>query len=184
MVITVVSASEFSAYEPNAATAVIRIYDPIDAWSEDAAAQVVAGWGKILPIAFWDVGRIGMGLIERAMVRLLGRWRGPCLRIGQAMFGDIDIPWRPFLPADARDICAFADGLVESGIRSILVVCHNGRGRGGTVANCLARYLGIEPPPQRGWQRESDLIAATFARLPPKRGEKARHMANMAAFGI
>ena len=184
MIITVVSASEFSAYQPTPSTAVIRIYDPTDAWVEDAAVQAASGWGKVLPMAFWDVGRVGMGIMEHLTVRLLGRWRNVCLAVGNALFGDKDIPWRPFLTADAREICAFGDSLDETNIRNIIVVCHNGRARGGTVATWLARHLGIELTNRGGWQRESESIAATFAKICPKRDKKTRQQPNLAAFGM
>ncbi len=164
MVITIVSASEFDAYVPNAATAVLRIYDPIDEWAGDAARQAAAGWGRFAGLAFWVVGHAGFGVLEAALVRLLGDHRGACLALGQTLFGD-EIPWRPFLPADARDICCFTDSLDSAGIQSVLVVCKNGRTRGGTVGNWIARHLGLDLPPQRGWQRENEEIARTMARV-------------------
>ena len=181
MVVTIVSASEFDAYAPNAATAVLRIYDPIDEWATDAAHQAESGWGRFEALAFWDIGHAGIGLFEGLLVRLFGAHRGACLALGQTLFGD-EIPWRPFLPADARDICAFADGLATAGIQSVLVVCKNGRTRGGTCANWIARYLGLDLPPQNGWQRESDVIARQLARVCRRRRHEQARLPTLATF--
>ncbi len=181
MVVTIVSASEFEAYVPNAATAVLRIYDPIDEWTEDAAAQAASGWGRFQGLAFWDIGHSGIGLMESVVIRLLGRYRGACLAVGRKLFGD-EIPWRPFLAADARDICRFADSLESSGIHSVLVVCRNGRTRGGTCGNWIARYLGLDLPPQDGWQRESEVIVDTLTRVCPRRRPAPAPVPTLATF--
>lgn len=181
MVITIVSAAEFSAFVPNTATAVLRIYDPIDDWMADAAAQAAAGWGRFTGLAFWDVGFAGLSLAERAVIRLLGRHRALCLAVGQKLFGD-EIPWRPFLPADAQSIHGFADGLAASGVQNLMVVCSNGRSRGSTVGAWIARYLGLDLPSQRGWQRESETIAATLARVCPARQNRPAGLPTLATF--
>ncbi|MDA8232211.1 MAG: hypothetical protein M0006_12810 [Magnetospirillum sp.] len=161
MVVTIVTAGEFPSYVPDAATAIVRIYDPVEDWRTDGAGLANAGWGAALPLAFWDVGMTGMGMLETALVRMLGRRRELCLSLGQRLFGD-DIPWRPFLPADACDIRRFADSLAARGVRNVLVVCNNGRARSWTVARWLADHLGAEPPQARGWLRESEWIARTL----------------------
>ncbi len=181
MVITIVSAAEFSAFVPNAATAVLRIYDPVDDWEADSVAQAAAGWGRYTGLAFWDVGFAGLSLAERALIRLLGRHRSLCLTLGQKLFGD-EIPWRPFLPADALDIHGFADGLASAGVQNLMVVCSNGRSRGTTVGTWIARYLGLDRPAQRGWQRESDTIAAILARVCPARQKRPAGVPTLATF--
>jgi hypothetical protein len=181
MVITIVSASEFEAYEPNAATAVLRIYDPIEEWTADAARQAEFGWGRFAALAFWDIGHGGIGLLESVVIRLLGNHRRACLALGQKLFGD-EIPWRPFLAADARDICCFADSLAPAGVQSVLVVCKNGRARGGTVGNWIARYLGLDLPPQNGWQRESEVITRALARVCRQRRQERAPLPTLATF--
>lgn len=181
MVVTIVSASEFDAYVPNAATAVLRIYDPTDDWTADAARQAGAGWGRFLPLAFWDIGHGGIGLLESALIRLLGTRRGTCLALGQKLFGD-EIPWRPFLDADARDICAFADSLASAGVQSVLVVCKNGRSRGDTVANWIALHLGTDLQPKRGWQRQNEVIVHALARICRQRRQDHPRVPTLATF--
>lgn len=182
MVITIVSASEFPSCVPNAATAVLRIYEPIQDWTTDAAEHATDGWGPFLPLAFWDVGKAGLGLFERLVIRLLGRHRSLCLKVGQKLFGD-EIPWRPFLPADACDIRAFTDEVASRGVQGILVVCTNGRARSWTIAKWMAEHLGTEPPSERGWQRENDEIARTLSRVCPLSRLPSRHVTPRAAFG-
>ncbi|MEW5727963.1 MAG: hypothetical protein AB1918_09075 [Pseudomonadota bacterium] len=168
MIITVVRSAEFSLYAPTRDAAVLRIHDPVEDWAPEADRLKAAGWGATLSLAFWDVGVQGMSLGESLVARLLGRWRGLALRLGDRFFpmGD-DIPWRPFLAADARDIAAFADALPDRGIRHLMVVCGNGRARSWTVAKWLSRRLSASLTAAHGWERESAAIARTLARVPP-----------------
>lgn len=167
MIITVVRSAEFSLYAPTRDAAVLRIHDPVEDWAPEADRLKGAGWGATLSLAFWDVGVQGMSLGEGMLVRLVGRWRGLALRLGERFFpmGD-GIPWRPFLAADARDIAAFADGLEARGIRHLMVVCGNGRARSWTVAKWLSRRLSASLTAAHGWERESAAIARTLARVP------------------
>lgn len=169
MIITVVSRADFSGYAPSRSAAVLRIYDPHEDWSGDAARLSVAGWGACLPLSFWDVGFQGMKPGEALLARLLGRWRGICVRLGQRLYGCDDIPWRPFLAADARAIARFGDSLADRGIRHLMVVCGNGRARSWTIAQFLARRLHADLTASRGWQRESSAIARLLARVPPRK---------------
>lgn len=166
MDITVVSRADFESYGPSRATAVLRIYEPIDDYADDARQLAQSGWGDAVALSFWDVGVNGMRLAETLVARLLGRWRRPCLALGRRVssLGD-DIPWRPFVAADARDIARFADGLADKGIRHVLVVCGNGRSRSYTIARWLSQRLGAGLTASRGWERESPAIAAVLRRV-------------------
>ncbi len=170
MIITVVRLTDFGLYAPSRDAAVLRIHDPIEDWAMDAQRLSTAGWGSTLSLAFWDVGVQGMSLGESLLVRLLGRWRGLAVRLGNRFFpmGD-DIQWRPFLAADANDIARFADMLEGRGVRHLLVVCGNGRARSWTIAKWLSRRLSASLADSHGWQRESAAIAKTLARVPPPR---------------
>jgi len=167
MSVIVVSASEFPTFVPDPATAVLRIYDPVDDWRRDAGHQATLGWGRFLPLDFWDAGRFGPSWIERMLVAVFGHNRRLCLGLARRLFGDA-VPWRPFLPADADDIVRFADGLATGGIRDVVVVCGNGRARSWTVACWIARHLGLEKPLARGWQRSCPHIARMLDRTGSK----------------
>ena len=177
MIITVVGKFDFDAHVPRPSAAVLRIYDPNEDWSGDASQLAVAGWGEVLALSFWDVGVQGMRPAEALVARLLGRWRRLCLAVGAKLFGDAEVPWRPFLSADARDIARFAGGLEAAGVRHLLVVCGNGRARSLTIAKWLAARLGADLAPAHGWQRESDAIAKVLRRVPaPKAARTATSM--------
>lgn len=169
MVITTVARSDFSGFAPNRATAILRIYDPVEDWANDAGELAAGGWGAVLPLAFWDVGRSGLSIGERVLLRVMGHDRQRCLHLGERLFGS-DFPWRPFLAADAAEIRDFADSLAAKGIRSLLVVCGNGRARSWTIARWIACHLDVEMPQGRGWQRESETIAATLTRVAACKG--------------
>lgn len=145
LTVTPIRTGEFAAFAPSPSTAVIRIYDPSDDWAEDAAREQAAGWGAVLPLTFWDMGPAEMGVFGTLLVRLLGGHREACLAVARRVFG-AEGPWRPFLAADARDVVEFADELKRRGMTQVLVVCRNGRGRSGALAQWLARRLGAEPP--------------------------------------
>ncbi|MGE5503513.1 MAG: hypothetical protein ACM31L_03735 [Actinomycetota bacterium] len=163
--ITPLKTAEFAGMVPDATTAVVRIYDPNEEWRTDATAQEQAGWGAFLPLSFWDMDPSAMGMLGGALVHLLGAHRETCLALGRRLFGDDDLPWRPFLPADARDVAAFADQLPGKGIRHVLVVCRNGRGRSGALARWLARRLGAELDQLPGADpRASEFICRTLDR--------------------
>jgi hypothetical protein len=164
MLITVLKTAEFGGFAPNSATAVLRIYDPTDDWAEDAALQGAAGWAAFLPLAFWDMGSADLGLGGRLLVRLLGRWPHLFTELARRFYGE-DIPWRPFLAADAAHIAAFADGLDPALVTQLLVVCRHGRGRSGTIGRWLARRLGATIAAGSGEHRESDAIRRTLDRL-------------------
>ncbi|MGE5547848.1 MAG: hypothetical protein ACM33T_13175 [Solirubrobacterales bacterium] len=167
MIITVVSKHDFDSYAPSRSAAVLRIYDPVEDWAGDADRLAQAGWGDTLSLSFWDVGVQGMRPTEAVLARLLGRWRDLCVSLGNRLFSQHDIPWRPFLSADATDIARFADALPSKGIRHVMVVCGNGRTRSWTVAQFLSRRLGAALTDCRGWQRESDAIADVLSRVSP-----------------
>lgn len=181
MIITVVTKSDFASYVPSPSAAIIRIYDPIENWQEDASRLETAGWGAVHALSFWDVGMQGFKLAEGLVARLLGRWRRLCLAVGGALFGDDDIPWRPFLTADARAIARFADGLEARGVRHLMVVCGNGRARSWTIAKWLSRRLTAQVAASHGWQRESDGIARVLRRVPGRKVPAAAEMAFSAA---
>lgn len=170
MIITVVRKSEIGGYVPSRDAAILRIYDPIEDWEAESGRLADSGWGATLSLAFWDVGVQGMGVAEAAMTRLAGRWRKLALSLGERFFpmGD-DVPWRPFLDADARDIARFADGLEAKGVRHLMVVCGNGRARSWTVAKWLSKRLSASLADSHGWQRESSAITKVLARVPAPR---------------
>lgn len=181
MIITVVTKTDFASHVPSASAAIIRIYDPVENWSDDASRLAIAGWGAVYSLSFWDVGMQGFKLAEGLVARLLGRWRNLCLSVGRRLFGDDEIPWRPFLTADARAIAHFADGLEAKGIRHLVVVCGNGRARSWTIAKWLATRLGAQAAAARGWQRESDGIARVLRRVPARKPAPANELALSAA---
>lgn len=181
MIITVVTKFDFANYVPSASAAVLRIYDPVENWFNDAELLGSAGWGATLALSFWDVGLQGFKPTEGLFARLFGRWRGLCVTLGNRLFGETDIPWRPFLAADAHDIARFGDQLDAHGIRHLIVVCGNGRARSWTIAKWLAARLSAQVAPARGWQRESDGIARVLKRVPARTPENAAGMALSAA---
>ena len=137
MIVSAITTGEFQGRVPQANTAVLRIWDPLDQRQSLAGL----GWGDALSLAFWDMDASALGVRGRMVVRLWGRNRALFESLASRLFGN-DIPWRPFIAADAVDIAAFADGLAEKGISELLVVCRNGRGRSGTVGRWIARRLG------------------------------------------
>lgn len=169
MIITVVRKFDFTSYAPTASAAVIRIYDPVEDWFDDASQLSVAGWGDVLSLSFWDVGVQGMRPGEGLLTRLLGHWRTTCLALGTRLFGDPEIPWRPFLAADARDIARFAAALEAKGIRHLMVVCGNGRARSWTIAKWLSHRLSASLTASHGWQHESLAILEVLKRVRPTR---------------
>ncbi|RAU21342.1 hypothetical protein CU669_14330 [Paramagnetospirillum kuznetsovii] len=158
MIVTAITNGEFQGMAPRADAAVLRILDPID--SRDALEQ---GWGDTLSQAFWDMDSSALGVRGRLVVRLWGRHRAWFESLAGRLFGS-DIPWRPFIAADAVEITAFADGLAEKGVRELLVVCRNGRGRSGTVGRWIARRLGAAFH-TNGDDRESGHIRETLDRV-------------------
>ncbi|MBV5323758.1 MAG: hypothetical protein J0626_00020, partial [Rhodospirillaceae bacterium] len=99
----------------------------------------------------------------RLVARLWGRNRALFESLAGRLFGN-DIPWRPFIAADAVDIATFADGLADKGITELLVVCRNGRGRSGTVGRWIARRLGATFETS-GDDRDSGYIRETLDRV-------------------
>jgi hypothetical protein len=171
MRVIVVGASAFPTFIADRATAVVRIYDPVEDWHRDAAHQAGRGWGRFLPLEFWDASRFAPGRAERLILALLGHHRPLCLAAGRRLFGARG-PWRPFLAADADDIVAFADGLEAAGIRDIVVVCSNGRARSWTVGCWIARHLGLDLPATQGWQHACPHIERMLDRVGgPPHGE-------------
>jgi predicted protein tyrosine phosphatase len=165
LTVTPLKTTEFDGFAPEPTTAVVRIYDPNEDWRADAAEQKAAGWAAVLPLSFWDMEPSAMGMLGGALVHLLGAHRETCLALGRRLFGDDDLPWRPFLPADARDVAAFADSLAGTSVRHILVVCRNGRGRSGALARWLARRLGADLACRpEGEPRGGDFISRTLER--------------------
>lgn len=162
MIITPIRTAEYAGFAPLPGTAVIRIYDPSEEWRADAAQQRDAGWGAFLPLAFWDLGEADMGLLERLLVRLLGASRDACLAAGQRLFGIDEIPWRPFLTADAVEVAHFADGLAQAGITHLMVVCRNGKGRSGTISRWLSKRTGATLATHGADQGDSEFIRETL----------------------
>lgn len=158
MIVSAIRMGEFEAMAPRGDMAVLRILDPID----DRVAPA-PGWGDSLSLAFWDMDAAALGVRGRLVTRLWGRNRALFESLAGRLFGN-DIPWRPFIAADAADIAAFADGLAAQGIRELLVVCRNGRGRSGTVGRWVARRLGIRFQTS-GDDRESGHIRDTLDRV-------------------
>lgn len=140
MLVSPFKVGEFDGMAPRADAAVLRICDPTDDWKAEGRGLAQAGWGASLTCAFWDMDASALGVKGRLITRLWGRNRALFEALAGRLFGS-DIPWRPFIAADAAAIAAFADGLADKGIREVLVVCRNGRGRSGTVGRWLARRL-------------------------------------------
>jgi hypothetical protein len=163
MLVSAVRIGEFEGMAPRADAAVLRIADPTDDWKAEAARLARAGWGATLTQAFWDMDSSALGVKGHLITRLWGRHRAVFEALAGRLFGT-DIPWRPFIAADAQDIAAFADMLPEKGIREILVVCRNGRGRSGTVGRWIARRLGARFG-TTGDERESGHIRDTLDRV-------------------
>jgi hypothetical protein len=158
MIVSAITSAEFRGMASTPDRAVLRILDPID--PPDALDE---GWGAALSLAFWDMDSSALGFKGRLAVRLWGRHRALFESLAGRLFGN-DIPWRPFIAADALDIAVFADGLEAKGIRELLVVCRNGRGRSGTVGRWIARRLG-RAFSTSGDDRESGHIRETLDRV-------------------
>lgn len=163
MLVSAFRVVEFEGMAPRADAAVLRICDPTDQWKAEGRALAGAGWGATLTLAFWDMDSSALGVKGRLITRLWGRNRPIFEALAGRLFGS-DIPWRPFIAADALDIAAFADSLADRGIRELLVVCRNGRGRSGTVGRWVARRLGARFVTS-GDQREADHIRETLDRV-------------------
>jgi hypothetical protein len=159
MIVSTIRTAEFAGLVPRAHMAVLRIWDPTDERAELAGQ----GWGDTLALAFWDMDASALGMRGRLVTRLWGRHRAMFEALAGRLFGN-DIPWRPFIAADAVDIAAFADGLAAKGITELLVVCRNGRGRSGTVGRWIARRLGTRFQ-TTGDDRESAYIRDTLDRV-------------------
>ncbi|OAN51454.1 hypothetical protein A6A04_16030 [Paramagnetospirillum marisnigri] len=170
MIVTAITNGEFQGLAPRADMAVLRIFDPID-----PRESLGEGWGAALGLAFWDMDASALGIKGRLVTRLWGRNRALFESLAGRLFGT-DIPWRPFIAADAADIAAFADGLGDKGVREVLVVCRNGRGRSGTVGRWLARRLGAGFR-SNGDGRESGHIRETLDRV----GGTTQHRLSAAA---
>ena len=159
MIVSAIKTGEFEGRVPLANTAVLRIWDPID----DRASLTGLGWGDRLSLAFWDMDASALGVRGRMVARLWGHNRALFESLAGRLFGN-DIPWRPFIAADAADIAAFADGLADKGITELLVVCRNGRGRSGTVGRWIAHRLGASFETS-GDDRDSGYIRETLDRV-------------------
>ena len=159
MIVSAIKTGEFEGRVPQADTAVLRIWDPIDE-RQPLGGQ---GWGDALAMSFWDMDAVALGVRGRLIARLWGRNRALFESLASRLFGT-DIPWRPFIAADAADIAAFADGLSDKGITELLVVCRNGRGRSGTVGRWIAHRLGVRFE-TTGESRESGYIRETLDRV-------------------
>jgi hypothetical protein len=163
MLVSAVRVGEFEGMAPRADAAVLRIADPTDEWKAEGRRLAQAGWAATLTQAFWDMDSSALGVKGHLITRLWGRNRPVFEALAGRLFGT-DIPWRPFIAADAVDIAAFADAMAEKGIREILVVCRNGRGRSGTVGRWIARRLGATFA-TTGDERESGHIRETLDRV-------------------
>ncbi len=159
MIVSAIKTGEFGGRVPQADTAVLRIWDPTDAREPLGGL----GWGDTLSMAFWDMDASALGVRGRLVARLWGRNRALFESLAGRLFGN-DIPWRPFIAADAADIAAFADGLAAKGVTELLVVCRNGRGRSGTVGRWIARRLGAAFQ-TTGDDRDSGYIRETLDRV-------------------
>lgn len=158
MIVSAIKTGEFEGMVPRSDMAVLRIFDPID-----ERESLGDGWGASLALAFWDMDASALGVRGRLVARLWGRNRALFESLAGRLFGN-DIPWRPFIAADAADMAAFADSLVEKGIHEVLVVCRNGRGRSGTVGRWIARRLGARFQ-TTGDDRDSGYIRETLDRV-------------------
>lgn len=163
MLVSALRTVEFEGMVPSRNTAVLRIGDPTDDWKTEGRRLAQAGWGATLTLAFWDMDSSALGVKGHLITRLWGRHRAVFEALAGRLFGT-DIPWRPFIAADAVAIAAFADSLAEKGIRELLVVCRNGRGRSGTVGSWIARRLGARFS-AGGDQRDADHIRETLDRV-------------------
>jgi len=163
MLVSAFRTGEFDGMAPRHDAAVLRICDPTDAWKAEGRGLAQAGWGATLTLAFWDMDSSALGVKGRLITRLWGRNRALFEALAGRLFGS-DIPWRPFIAADAADIAAFADSLADRGIAEVLVVCRNGRGRSGTVGRWLARRLGARFATS-GDDRDSGYIRETLDRV-------------------
>ncbi|CAA7627831.1 conserved hypothetical protein [Candidatus Terasakiella magnetica] len=163
MIVSAIRSKEFAGLVPDSGIAVLQIFDPTDDWTDETASLAAAGWGASLGLAFWDMDASALGVRGRLVVRLWGRHRALFNALACRMFGN-DIPWQPFIAADAVEIAAFADRLALGGMREVLVVCRNGRGRSGTVGRWIARRLGV-PFQTSGDDREADHIRETLDRI-------------------
>ena len=159
MIVSAIKTGEFEGRVPQANTAVLRIWDPID----ERVSLGGLGWGDVLSQSFWDMDASALGVRGRLIARLWGRNRALFESLAGRLFGT-DIPWRPFIAADAAEIAAFADGLAAKGITELLVVCRNGRGRSGTVGRWIARRLGAAFE-TTGDDRDSGYIHETLDRV-------------------
>ncbi|EME67818.1 hypothetical protein H261_21586 [Paramagnetospirillum caucaseum] len=163
MLVSAFRTGEFDGMAPRRDAAVLRICDPTDPWRDEGRGLAAAGWGATLTLAFWDMDASALGVKGRLITRLWGRHRALFETLAGRLFGS-DIPWRPFIAADAADIAAFADPLADTGVNEVLVVCRNGRGRSGTVGRWLARRLGARFAAS-GDERESDHIREILDRV-------------------
>jgi hypothetical protein len=163
MLVSAFRTGEFEGMAPRQDAAVLRICDPTDDWKGEGRGLAQAGWGATLTCAFWDMDSSALGVKGHLITRLWGRNRALFEALAGRLFGT-DIPWRPFIAADAAAIAAFADGLADKGIREVLVVCRNGRGRSGTVGRWLARRLGARFATS-GDDRDSGHIRETLDRV-------------------
>ena len=159
MIVSAIKTGEFEGRVPQADTAVLRIWDPID----EREPLSGLGWGDALAMGFWDMDASALGVRGRLVARLWGRNRALFESLAGRLFGN-DIPWRPFIAADAVEIAAFADSLAEKGVTELLVVCRNGRGRSGTVGRWIARRLGAGFE-TTGDDRDSGYIRETLDRV-------------------
>ncbi|KIL98572.1 hypothetical protein CCC_02022 [Paramagnetospirillum magnetotacticum MS-1] len=148
---------------PRSDAAVLRICDPTDDWRAQGRGLAQAGWGSTLTLAFWDMDSSALGVKGHLITRLWGRNRAVFEALAGRLFGS-DIPWRPFIAADAVAIAAFADSLADKGIAELFVVCRNGRGRSGTVGRWLAHRLGARFTTS-GDDRDSGHIRETLDRI-------------------
>ncbi len=159
MIVSAIKTGEFEGRVPQADTAVLRIWDPID----ERESLNGLGWGDVLAMGVWDMDASALGVRGRLVARLWGRNRALFESLAGRLFGN-DIPWRPFIAADAVEIAAFADSLAEKGVTELLVVCRNGRGRSGTVGRWIARRLGAGFE-TTGDDRDSGYIRETLDRV-------------------
>jgi hypothetical protein len=158
MIVSAIKTTELVGRVPAPNTAVLRILDPVD-----EATDLGQGWGAVLQLAFWDMDASALGVKGRLITRLWGKNRALFESLAGRLFGN-DIPWRPFIAADALDIAHFADGLKERGVSELLVVCRNGRGRSSTVGRWIAARLGASFE-TTGQDRQSGYIKETLDRV-------------------
>jgi len=163
MIVSAVKTGELAGLVPSRNAAVLRIFDPTDAWKAESAGLARAGWGANLSLAFWDMDASALGVRGRLIARLWGRHRAMFEALAGRLFED-DIPWRPFIAADAVDIAAFVDDLAGKDITEVLVVCRNGRGRSSTIGRWISRRLGVAFQGAEG-ERESTFIRETLDRV-------------------